>query len=357
MRAVISILICLLIIGAGAGVTSLVLAARASNHDAAAKTQPAEIAKNIKISVVEPAEVEDRILLTGNILPWEDVTLSAEIAGSIHWQGVDEGDSVTKGQELLKIDISSVTAAHEQAKARLGLAAQELERISGLQRGGIASPQELDRVLTEQRVAEAELNSADTRLKKSLVTAPFEGTIDKLHKELDEWVDTGAPLIRLVQTRKVKAVIGIPERDIVHFKIGDTIALTAEAYPGREFVGSIYRIATTAESTTRTFITEIEVDNAEQLLKPGMIIRARLVRQSFPDALTMPIFAVLSVENQRFAAVEVDGRAEIRPIELGVLQDNHAHVKSGLNPGDHLIVVGQRDVRDGELVQVIEVVP
>jgi membrane fusion protein (multidrug efflux system) len=87
-----------------------------------------------------------------------------------------------------------------------------------------------------------------------------------------------------------------------------------------------------------------------------MIARSSLVRKSYPDAIAVPIFSILSMENQRYVMLEKDGIAWMRPIEVGVLQGNSVQVVKGLESGDRLIVAGQRDIQDGEPVKVVEVV-
>ena len=169
-------------------------------------------------------------------------------------------------------------------------------------------------------------------------------------------MDVGAPLARIVQVHKVKVSVGIPERDISFFAEGNTATVTLDALQGRSFAGVIHRIATTAEAATLTFIAEIEVDNPDGAIKPGMVARVALVRKSYPDSIIVPLFSILSLENMRFVFVEENGAAHGRPIQVGVLQDNTIQVTEGLRAGDRLIVSGQRDLKDGDPVNVIEVV-
>jgi membrane fusion protein (multidrug efflux system) len=153
----------------------------------------------------------------------------------------------------------------------------------------------------------------------------------------------------------VKVKAGLPERDVAAFAKDDSVKVRLDSLPGKEFDGRIYRVSPTAEPATLTFICEVEVDNPDGLLKPGMIARATFVRKSYPDSIVVPLFAILSMENQRLVMVESDGVAHARPIEVGVLQGNSVQVLNGLKAGDRLITVGQRDLQDGDPVKVIEV--
>lgn len=309
---------------------------------------------NVRVERVEPVLLEDVLVLTGSVTAWEEVTLSAETSGTIEWQGIDDGAVVTSGQELLRIDTESLQARHVQAQAQLNLAEQELSRVQALARNGVTSPQELDRIQVNRDVAASDLRVSEIALSKSVVQAPLDGVADTVFRKAGEFVDVGTGLVRIVQVDRVKVVIGVPEKEVPLFAAGADVAVTVDALPDHTFDGRIYRIATTAESSTRTFATEVEVDNAEGLLRPGMIARVKLVRKTYPDAIAVPIFAVISLDGRHLVFVESDGQAEARPVEVGFYQRNLVHVTHGLSRGDRLIVVGQRDLRDGQAVRVLD---
>jgi len=307
---------------------------------------------NVRVQVLAPTVLEDTLSLTGSIVAWEEVMLSAEISGSIESQSVEDGDRVEAGQTLIQIDTESLKARHEQAQAQLKLAEQELGRVGSLSRNGVSSPQELDRVQANRDVAASDLKVSEIALTKSIVQSPIPGIADTTFHEVGEFVDVGAPLVRVVQVDRVKAVVGIPEKELPLFHVGDAVDVIVDALPAQAFTGVVYRIATTAEASTRTFATEIEVANPEVVLRPGMIARVKLVRARYPEAIAIPIYTVISLEDRRIVFVEVDGKAVARPIEVGFYQNNMVHVTGGLQAGDRLIVVGQRDLRDGQAVRV-----
>jgi membrane fusion protein (multidrug efflux system) len=307
---------------------------------------------NVRVQVLAPTVLEDSLSLTGSVVAWEEVMLSAEISGRIESQGVEDGDRVEAGQTLIQIDTESLKARHEQAQAQLKLAEQELGRVDSLSRNGVSSPQELDRVQANRDVAASDLKVSEIALAKSIVQSPIPGIADTTFHEVGEFVDVGAPLVRVVQVDRVKVVVGIPEKELPLFHVGDAVDVIVDALPAQSFTGVVYRIATTAEASTRTFATEIEVANSEVVLRPGMIARVKLVRARYPDAIAIPIYTVISLDDRRIVFVEVEGKAVARPIEVGFYQDNMVHVTGGLQAGDRVIVVGQRDLRDGQAIRV-----
>jgi membrane fusion protein, multidrug efflux system len=352
----ISLILCAAIIGGGVFVVYIASMVAPKKSEAAEQAPPAKV-PNVHIQVLESTTINDVVPLTGRLEPWEHVVISSEAVGKVEWRGVEENQKVTQGQELYRIDTTAVQTVHDQAAARHKLTLQEVDRAQHLQEKGASSPQNLDRASTERDVAAADLNAVKLRLEKSVVKAPFDGVIDKLFKKQGEFTDMGAPLVVVIQVTKVKVVVGVPERDISHFSVGNKVPVELDAFQGKTFEGIIHRIAASGDVLTHTFGTEIELPNPNELLRPGMTARVKLVRQSFPNAVAVPIFSVIPMENQRFAIVEESGVARVRLIETGVLQGSLVQVTKGLQAGEHLIVAGQRDVRDGEKVHVMPGTP
>ena len=353
-KVLVTLALCAVLICAGAAV--VVAAGRNFREREAnrAKVNHAERIPNVKIRVLKPGLIEDKLALTGTVDAWENVTLSAEVAGKIEWKGVDQGDGVKKGQDLFRVDTEAIQTRYQQAQAEARLAGQDFDRIRKLTDRGVGAQREQDSAIANRDVAEASLRALEIQMRKSVVKAPMDGVVARVFSEQDEFTDVGKPLVHLVQLEKAKLRLGIPERDLVHFKLGDEVKVRLDALPDREFPGTIHRIAPVADLVTHTFDTEIAIDNPDGCLKPGMIARANLVRKMFADSIAVPIFSTALIDDKRFAFVEKDGKAELREIEVGIVQGSDVQVTSGLAPGEHLIVVGQRDARPGEAVNVTE---
>ena len=356
VKVITTTIICAGIIGAGA--TIAWAGARYREEAKAAELANLKTEKrvpNVKVLALKAQVVEDALYVTGSLEAWDDRTIGAEVGGALEWRGVEEGDSVKAGQELLRVDTDAIRAQVDEITAQEKWARQEFERAKSLSTRGAMGERDKQQAEAQLDIASAGLRARTVMLEKSVVKAPMDGIVDTVYSKKGEFVEAGRPLIRIVQTDRMKAMIGIPERDISYFKVGDVVRLRVAASDDQEFTGTIHRIATSADLVTRTFQTEVEVPNADGLLKPGMILRATLVRKAYPDSLLVPIFSIISLENQRLAFVEKDGIVEARPIEIGVLVGSSVQVTKGLAPGDHLIVVGQRDLQPGITVNVKEV--
>lgn len=351
-RLAISIFVCLVLVGGTAAFVLRVISTSGSEAEAMEKPL---VVPSVKVQILESGVLEDKLVLTGGVDPWVDIILSSEGNGPVESLSVDEGDRVEAGAELARIDTAMLEARQAQAQAQLRLAEQELKRVNRLGQSGVTTQRDADNAIANRDVAAAVARTLDIQLKKSVLTAPIEGIVDRVFVDENEFTDTGKPLVRIVQTEKVKVSVGVPERDVLAFEEGAPVTVTVDALPDRPFQGCIHYIATVADPITRTFTAEIEVENSEGLIRPGMIARAGLIRNVYEDAVVVPIFSTVLLDQKRYVLVEEDGAAQLREVETGVIQGNVVQVTEGLEPGDRLIVVGQRDARPGAPVNVTEV--
>lgn len=347
--AVIAVII---LTGAGVAIVGMTLRSKPSDAGVVAERKP----KNVKVRILQSATVEDDLELMGTFEPWQDIVLSAINMGVIGWQGIEEGAFVESDQELLRIDTAELLVSLAQMKAQHKLATNELERIKSMEKEGISSPQSHDRAATDYEIADVNLRSTELKIADGLVQAKFTGVVDTLHIKEGEYVKVGDPLIRLVQVDRLKLIVGIPERDVMYFSKGDPVGVTLDAYPDEHFAGTIYLVAATAEVSTHTFSTEIELDNSAGKLRPGMIAQARLVRQEFPNSIMIPIFSMMTSDIGRHVFIDDNGQARHTEIDTGFLLGNMVYVREGLDDGDRLIVLGQRDLLDGDPLIIREVV-
>jgi membrane fusion protein (multidrug efflux system) len=349
-KALATFAMCMLII---AGVTAILLTV--FRLQAMRPEQEALVEKQLPLVAVEhlkPEIVQDRFVLSGVSNPWEVREISSEISGKIEWMGVEEGDSIDSQADLLRINTTSIQARHALSKTEEKLAQQEYDRVAKLRKEGISSPQEYDQAATNLEASRSKVRMTEIELEQSVIQSEISGVIDTLYYESGEFVSVGMPLVRIVQVDQLKIVLGLPERDVIYCKPGQSVGIRFDAYPEKNLLGVIHRVATTSEHETRTFPTEIRIDNSEGIFKPGMIARALLVRKEYPNALTVPLFAIMSNEEERFVFVLEEDRAVQRTIEVGFFQRGRVLVTSGLKPGENVIVSGQRDLRDGQKIRV-----
>ncbi len=159
------------------------------------------------------------------------------------------------------------------------------------------------------------------------------------------------PLVRLAQTDILRLVIPVPESDVSHVRLGDSVQVTVSSL-NRVFKGKVARFSDQLDLQTRTMHTEVDVENPNLILIPGMYATARLVLDQSPDALAVPIQAIRREGDQAVVfRVNRNNAIERCPVQLGIENPDLVEIKSGLNENDLVVVGAHSDLKAGEKVR------
>ena len=205
-------------------------------------------------------------------------------------------------------------------------------------------------------INQAQLEQARVRLERTRIVAPLAGTLNNLLVEEGEYVTSMPPVVvaEIVDTSVVKVVVDVPERDLPFLTLGDQAEVMADLKGRRQtLTGTITFISELADLRTRSTRLEITLPNQEDLLHSGRIVQVRLTRQILRDAILIPLLAVIPMEEGRAVYVVEASKAQRRTVELGIIRGDRVQVRSGLRPGDQLIVAGHRFVAPGQDVAVV----
>lgn len=306
----------------------------------------------VSVAEVVPSPMKDVLLLPGETEAWLDVRVGADMGGRVEWIGPQEGDLVKQGELIAKIDVSALKAALDKAEAALNLAEELYDRRLKLFERKIINQEELDKALTERSLAKASFRQAQTEYERGFVKAPISGLVNHLFVDQGEFIDRGKPLVDLVNVDKIKVNVNVPELDVRFLKTGQKAMIRVDAFPERETVGTIDFVAFKADPATKTFPVKVVMDNAGRDIRPGMIARVAFLRRIIPDALSAPLFALVDKGGERVVFVEKGGVVHARTVSIGIIEGDRVQITKGLEPGDRLIVIGQKDVEEGMRVQV-----
>lgn len=298
---------------------------------------------------------EDFIRLTGVAEALEDATVSAETPGRI-LSIRNRGDRVQAGNPIAQLDDRIIRAQYDAAKTGFELADDTFNRLEALYADSIISTQDFRSARAQRDQAKAQLSQAEKQLRDSRIEAPFSGRIEERMIRTGELVNPGQPVVRLVNTERVKIVAGIPERyagditedteAIIHFR-----ALGNESWPGTvSYAGNVI------DPDTRTFAIEIELQNPGERIKPDMVADLRIKRSTLEDAIIVPRTAVLRDEQGVFIfrAFEQNGDkfAELIPVKTGMAAGSLIEVSEGLREGDEIVVSGMRTLSSGDQLNI-----
>jgi len=333
----------------------IALCAGCSRSESNAKpenSQSQEKAVRVSVVRVEPAPMKDILVLPGETEAWQDVRVAADAAGRVEWIGPKEGQTVKEGDLIAKIDVAALKAAMDRAGAALKLAEDLYERRQKLFERNIINQEELDKGQTEKTLARANFRQMQVEHARGFLKAPLTGTVNHLFVDAGEFVDKGKPFADLVNVDKIKINVNVPELDVRYLKEGQKAMVRVDAFPDRELVGGIDFVAYKADPATKTFHAKVVIENPNHEIRPGMIARVAFLRRIIPDALAAPIFSIVDKGGERILFVEKNGVVQARTIAIGAIESDKVQITRGLEPGDNLIVVGQKDVEEGMRVQV-----
>lgn len=331
----------------------------------------ARAARRVEVVTVEPTTFEERVEVTADIEAIEDASLSARAAGTVETIA-ERGDQVRKGQVVARLDQALPRAAVAQARAQVAaaqsgvdLSRETLERQQPLVEQNIISPLEFDNIRAQSRQAEAQLAQAraalaqaQAQLGNSNVVAPFDGRVESRSVEPGEQISPGQPVLRLVDVGRVKVVAGVPERYATDVRQGAAVDVAFNAYGVAPRKAEVTFVGSAIDAQTRTFPVEAVMDNPDGVLKPQMVARVRVVRARHPDALVVPIAAVVRDERGEGLFVIEDGPegpvARRRQVEIGARSGERIEIKKGLSAGERVVVVGQSTLTADEPVEIAE---
>ena len=269
--------------------------------------------------------------------------LYARTSGPIVEVFADSGDPVRSGQLLARIQPDEAAQQVAQAQAALRIAEATLSqrqanvevasatarRTEALHQQDLVSQQDYDAVQAElvgaraqHELARAQIEQAQTNLaaarlelEKTRLVAPFDGFVGQRYLDLGDFAATNRPVFSVVDLSTIVTTISVTEKDAARVHVGQEARVTSETYPGRVFEGQVARMASVFDPQTNTTEAEIEIDNPDAVLKPGMFAAVQVTYRTEPTALLVPASAVVEgeTESHLFVAERVAGEAAAEP--------------------------------------------
>ncbi len=308
------------------------------------------------VTIVSDA-FDDFIRLTGVVEALEDAIISAEVPGRI-LSIRDRGDRVQRGNQIAQLDDRMIRAQYEAAKTGYELAEDTFNRLEALYADSIISTQDFRSARAQRDQALAQYNQAEKQLQDSKISAPFSGRIEERMLRTGELVNPGQPVVRLVNTARVKISAGIPERFSGEIAEGTEVMIYFRALGGESRDGNITYAGNVIDPDTRTFTVEIELQNPGERIKPDMVVDLHVKRSTLENVIIVPRTAVLRDEDGIFIfrALEQNGDkyAELVQVRTGMASGSLVQVLDGLQEGDEIVVSGMRTLSSGDQLNVLQ---
>jgi RND family efflux transporter MFP subunit len=368
-----------------------------------AKQEPTTVP--VRVAPVSARDIQRVVQSVGTLYAFDETVVSAEIDGRVLEVKADLGDSVNKGQVLVRLSdeeqqylVQETEAQLRMAMERIGLkdekerlkdvreasevrraqadlfdAEQRYKRVRSLVDQGIGAQAELDQAQARFRAMQAaydqSINQARNliqeierykaalelqrkKLRDTVIYAPFAGQIKERQVTPGSFVRVNTPLFTIVKTNPIRLRLEIPERLAPWIKTGQVATVSLEAYQDRTFTGKIWRISPTVEQTKRTFVVEALIDNPGGELKPGSYARASLPTNKVERITLMPARGIVYILGSNKAFVVDNGVIEARDVKPGDRFDQEIEIIEGVREGEQVAVSQLNRLDTGTKVSV-----
>jgi len=329
------------------------LAPGAAPAQTAAKTQVTPAAPvRVEVASVKEIPFARGLSAVGSLRSDESVVLRPEVAGRIQSIEFKEGQPVTRGQTLIRLDDSVPRAELAQARANLTLAQSHYRRAVELQGKGFVSQQARDESASTLKVQEAAVALAQARLDKMTISAPFAGIVGLRSVSVGDYVNQGQDLAPLEAIDPLKVDFRVPEMYLSKVRMGQQLTLRLDALPGQERQGQVYAVSPLVDAGGRSILLRATVANNDAVLRPGMFARVQLLFNQ-DKALVAPEAALSPSGETQYVYRVKDGKAERREVTIGERREGRVEILTGVAVDDQLVVAGIQRVTDGAAVNVV----
>jgi membrane fusion protein (multidrug efflux system) len=290
---------------------------------------------------------------TAPIEAFADAIVIAKVGGEVRKIYVEEGDEVTTGQRLAKLDGDRLRLEMVQAEANLQKLQRNYQRNVDLSKRGLISAGDFEKIKYEMDALEASYNLASLEYSYTDILAPMAGVVSERFIKIGNTIEVNTPTFQVTSLEPLVSYLHVPEREYRRIKKGQSASITADAIPDTEFVATVARISPVVDPGTGTFKITIEVSDSSRRLKPGMFGRISIVHDIRANALQVPRSAVVDDSGSSTVFVIEDNVAHRRSVKTGYSQRGLVEITDGLTDGEHVVTVGHAGLKQGSKVSVI----
>lgn len=339
-----------------------------------------EVVIPVQTFAVQPDSIASYLEMTGGLEAERDAIVYSTIPEKLVKIVKPVGSRVKKDEVIAQQDnriwrdtFRQAKAALDAAEARYRQAKSDFERFRALHKEDAISPQQWDQIRSTMQQAEAGLMQAKAAYAQSkqqyqntFIKAPFSGVVGSFNFDVGQMIPAGQPVARIVNGKMMKARLFIPDIHLGKVKPGQRVRGRFPNYPGEFFTGEVTRIDPAIDPLSRTFEVEAVFGNPDNRLKPGMYGQFQITTDFHRQVLVVPDNAVIVrteikvnpktgatyTEPHKYVFVAENGLARLREVKTGLESHSRVEISDGLQPGDSVIVVGQKVVKNNQKIRV-----
>lgn len=336
------------------GATDSGAKAPGSPADTSRRKGQAGSAVAVEAALARAARTTTDIRGIGSLQSDESVQITTEIAGRIAEFSFVEGESVTAGAVLLKLDDALAKAELADAVARLELARSNFDRARQLSRTGNVTEKAIDEATAAFQIAQSALELQKVRLSKHTLQAPFTGRAGLRKVSPGAFVQAGTPIVNLEKIDVLKIDFRLPELFLAAVGTGQAVDVEVDALPGKTYTGEIYAIDPLIDVNGRTLQIRARIANPDLALRPGLFARVVVKGKQERDVVLVPESAIVPRSGETFVFRIDEGVAVETKVKLGERRGAEVEIAQGVEPGARVVTAGQLKLRNGAAVDVVD---
>lgn len=321
----------------------------------------------VAVAPVVSRDVAEQVVLVGTAGAVSESTVAAEVGGIVEDFPVDEGRAVTRGEVLVRLRATDLelrrkaaVADRDRIRAQLESAALELARVERLNSAGSIAQQRYDEVRFDHQAltaslarSEADIELLSYQITRKTVRAPFGGIVAREHTERGEWVGAGGPVATLMDLRRVRVMVDMPERYVAQLAPDATVDVRISSLDDLRCCGRVEAVLPQGNPAARSFPVRVDLENPGMKILSGMEAVATFQLTGRRQALLVPKDAVVTAGTLKQVYVVEDGRVRQLQVEVQGYYDDSVAVSGDLAAGDRVVVRGNERLRPGQEVKII----
>lgn len=308
---------------------------------------------NVAIKELSTSNFEHFIQVTGNVEADKNITITPEISGNIISIDVIEGQHVSKGDVLGRLNTSLIQQQINEVKTNLTLNTTIFERQERLWNQNIGSEIEYLQAKANKESFERKLEGLEAQKNMAIIVAPFSGIIDEIHQKKGELAGPSIPFAQLVNINKVYVEGDISETYLNYIKAGEIVELDFPAI-NYQTKAKIIRTSNVIDPGNRSFKIRINLNNPKHMIKPNLISIIKIKDYEVKDAMVVPSIIIKKdfTGNYLYVAKKEGKHLVARKTYVNVSKtyNNISMIESGLSLGDQIITEGFSQVVNGSLI-------
>ncbi len=309
---------------------------------------------NVVTLEIIPDMIMEKLSLPGVAKPWISLEIVSEIRGKIVNKKITKGRHVKNGDILAVIDKGDYQNTYDSALASYESAFTTQKRLKELVKKNFVTKSNLDDADALVKTTKAALENAKLNLNRCFIRSPMKGVVNRVYIENGKFLDSGDPVVQILQIDRLKIEVGIPESDVDAVRKLKNFNITIDALKGKTCKGNFHYLYKTTDSNARLYKLEIKVDNLDGQILPDMFARVEIVKHQDPKGIAVPMYSLVNVDNRAGVYTESNGIVHFQPVLAGFQSGWQTQIKEGLNAGDRVVVVGHRIIDHGQKVNVVK---